>query len=226
MKRFVFIFLLIVSILHPDSRKPIFSGSFYPSDINELKQILDKFFKNVNYKEKIEKDKVIGIISPHAGYIYSGQVAAYSYKFLENSSVNTVILIGRSHRAYFKGAIIDDREEWETPLGKIEIDKEIFEKLYRNKNFFINKVLFDYEHSLEVQIPFLQYILKNFKIFPILLGDSSKENIDEIADALYDVLKNKKNWLIVASTDLSHYYPYDTARKKDLLLLEILKTKD
>ena len=90
----------------------------------------------------------------------------------------------------------------------------------------MNKTLLDYEHSLEVVLPFLQVVLKNFEIFPVLLGDSSKENVEKIADELYEVLKNKENWIIVASTDLSHYYPYETAKKKDLLLLETLKTKN
>jgi AmmeMemoRadiSam system protein B/AmmeMemoRadiSam system protein A len=226
MKKFLTLFLLSSLFCFSDYRKPSFSGSFYPSGKEELKSIIDKFLKNVNYKEKIEKEKIIGVIAPHAGYIYSGSIAAYSFKLLEGLDIKTVIIIGRSHNEFFKGGIIDDREGWETPLGKVEIDKEIFEKLYKKKNFSVNKVLLDYEHSLEVELPFLQVVLKNFKIFPVLLGDSSKENIEKIADDIYDVLKNRKNWIIVASTDLSHYYPYETAREKDLLLLETLKTKN
>ncbi len=226
MKKFLILFLLVASVILGDYRKPNFAGSFYPEKKEELKSTLDNFFKNVKYKEKIEKEKVIGVISPHAGYIYSGQVAAYSFKLLEGLDIKTVILIGRSHIGHFKGAIIDNREGWETPLGKVEIDKGIFEQLYKKKNFFVNKTLLDNEHSLEVQIPFLQYILKNFKIFPILLGDSSIENIEDISKDIYETIKDRKNWIIVASTDLSHYYPYQIANQKDKLLLETLKTKN
>ncbi|MFN4228080.1 MAG: AmmeMemoRadiSam system protein B [Candidatus Ratteibacteria bacterium] len=227
MKKIFFLLFLFSSLIFSQQyRKSAFSGSFYPSKKEELKSLLDKFFKNVNYKEKIEKEKIIGVIAPHAGYIYSGQVAAYSFKLLEGMNIKTVILIGRSHHSYFKGAIIDDRDGWETPFGKVEIDKDIFEKLYKKKNFSVNKTLIDYEHSLEVEIPFLQYVLKNFKIFPILVGDASKENTDSIANDLYDVIKERKDWIIVVSTDLSHYYPYDLAKQKDLLLLETLKSKN
>ena len=226
MKKIIILFLLVASVFPANYRKPNFAGSFYPSDKEELKSLIDKFLKNVNYKEKIEKEKIIGVIAPHAGYIYSGSIAAYSFKLLEGMDIKTVILIGRSHQSYFKGAIIDNRDGWETPFGKIDIDKEIFEKLYKKKNFSVNKAILDYEHSLEVEIPFLQVVLKNFKIFPVLLGDSSKENIEKIADDMYDVLKNKGNWIIVASTDLSHYYPYETAKQKDTLLLETLKSKN
>ncbi len=227
MKNIFFFLFLFISLIFPQQyRKPAYSGSFYPSDKEVLKKQLDTFFKNVNYKEKVEKEKIIGIIAPHAGYIYSGQVAAYSFKLLQGINIKTVILIGKSHHSIFKGAIIDDRDGWETPLGNVEIDKNIFEKLYKKKNFSVNKTLLDYEHSLEVEIPFLQYILKNFKIFPVLVGDASKENVELIANDLYDVLKEKKNWIIVVSTDLSHYYPYELAKQKDLLLLETLKSKN
>ncbi|MCX7917871.1 MAG: AmmeMemoRadiSam system protein B [bacterium] len=226
MKKFLIFLLFVFSIFSQEYRKPTYSGSFYPSKREELKIQLDNFFKNVNYTEKIDNEKILGIIVPHAGYIYSGQVAAYSFKLLENLNVKTVILIGRSHKAYFKGAIIDDRNGWETPLGKVEIEKDIFEYLYKKKNFIVNKTILDYEHSIEVEIPFLQYILKNFKIFPILLGDSSKENIMSIANDLYEVLKNRKSWVIVVSTDLSHYNPYEIAKQKDGLLLETLKSKN
>lgn len=226
MKKFFIIFLISLSVFSEEYRKSAFSGSFYPSKKEDLKIMLDGFFKNVIYKEEIDKDKIIGVISPHAGYIYSGKIAAYSFKLLEGIDVKTVFLIGKSHHSFFKGAIIDDRDGWETPFGKVEIDKEIFKLLYRKKNFSVNKSLLDFEHSLEVQVPFLQYILKDFKIFPILLGDSSEENLNEIADDLFEILKDRKKWIIVASTDLSHYYPYEEAKKKDILLLETLKSKN
>ena len=226
MKIFLILFLLSYTFCFSDYRKPSFSGSFYPSGRKELKSMIDKFLKSVSYKETIEREKIIGLISPHAGYIYSGPIAAYSFKLLEGLDIKTVILIGRSHHGYFKGGIIDNREGWETPLGMVKIEKNIFTKLYKKKNFFVDRNLIDCEHCIEVEIPFLQCVLKNFEIFPILVGDSSKENIEKIANDIYEVLKGDKNWIIVVSTDLSHYYPYDIAKQKDLLLLETLKTKN
>lgn len=226
MKRLIIIFLFNCLFLSADYRKPNFANSFYPGNKEHLKSMIENFLKNVSYKEEIEKEKIIGVISPHAGYIYSGSVAAYSFKLFQGMDIKTVILIGKSHHGYFKGGIIDNRDGWETPLGKVEIDKEIFENLYKKKIFSVNRTYLDYEHSLEVEIPFLQVILKNFKIFPILLGDSSKENVEAVANEIYDVLKNRRDWIIVVSTDLSHYYPYQEAKQKDMLLLETLKTKN
>jgi Predicted dioxygenase len=169
MKRFLILFLLSSLFCFSDYRKPSFSGSFYPSGKEELKSMIDKFLKNVNYKEKIEKEKIIGVIAPHAGYIYSGPIAGYSFKLLEGLDIKTVIIIGRSHNEYFKGGIIDDREGWETPFGKVEIDKEIFEKLYKKENFSVNKVLLDMNIPLKLKSLFCRLFLRISKFFPFYL---------------------------------------------------------
>ncbi|HRR95762.1 MAG TPA: AmmeMemoRadiSam system protein B, partial [Candidatus Ratteibacteria bacterium] len=183
MKKFILFFVLIPFLLYSENvRKPNFAGSFYPENTDSLSKMINNFLKNVdNKKIKVEKDKIIGVIAPHAGYIYSGQVAAYSFKTLEDMTNKTFIIIGRSHHAYFKEVIIEDRDFWQTPLGKVEIDKSLFEELYAQKQFHINHNLLDIDHAIEVEIPFLQKVCKNFKIFPILLGDLDNENINKIS---------------------------------------------
>ena len=228
MKKFILFFVLIPFLIFSENiRKPNFAGSFYPENTDSLSKMINDFLKNVdNKKIKVEKDKIIGIIAPHAGYVYSGQVAAYSFKTLEGMTNKTFIIIGRSHHAYFKEVIIEDRDFWQTPLGKVEIDKSLFEELYAQKQFHINHKLLDIDHAIEVEIPFLQKVCKNFKIFPILLGDLDNENINKISSIIYNVIKKRNDIIFVVSSDLSHYYPENIAEEKDNLLFKYLKTKD
>lgn len=226
MKR-ILLFFIFVSFLSfsEDIRKPSFAGSFYPENPASLSKMIDNFLKNVK-EEKIDKSKIIGVIAPHAGYIYSGQTAAYSFKLFQGMKNKTFIILGRSHHAYFKDAIIEDRDFWQTPLGKVEIDKSLFEEFYKLNQFHVNHTLLDVEHALEVEVPFLQKVSKNFKIFPILLGDIDMENVNNIADGIYKVVKKRKNLIFVVSSDLSHYYSESIAEKKDHLLFKYLKTKN
>jgi len=233
---------LVVSspiLFSQEIRKPSFAGSFYPIDEKQLSSQISSFFQSI--PEIKIKEEIIGLIVPHAGYIYSGKTASYSYKSIKDKNYSLVIIIGKSHHAFFKGAIIDNRKYWETPLGKVELSNQLYEELSKNEDFYSDKIkafsssgegdveckkILDCEHSIEVQIPFLQKTLKDYKIFPILLGDSSLSNISKLSEPLYKILKNKKNYILIASTDLSHYYPLSVAEKKDKLFLETLKKKD
>ena len=237
-RKFLIFLLLPFFIFSKDIRKAKFAGSFYPGKKSSLSKMIDKFFSQI---PEIEIDgDIFGIIVPHAGYIYSGKTASYAFKAIKGKKYSTVIIIGKSHHAVFKGAIIDKRDFWETPLGKVRIDKKIFNKLSKDKNFHSKKIIaytigglgnvdvkkiLDIEHSIEVEVPFLQKSLKNFKIFPVLTGDGSEENVKKIADSLYKVIEGRKDILIVASTDLSHYHPLNIAEKKDKLLLKLIEEK-
>ena len=159
------------------------------------------------------------MVVPHAGYIYSGQVAAYAYSLLRATSYETVILIGPSHYNYFEGFAIPYYQSFETPLGEIEVDTEFCSALAEQ-----GKGVFDFmntahvrEHSLEVQLPFLQTVMKeNFKIIPILMGAQNYRNAQYGAETLAEILKNyEKHYTIVISTDLSHYHGDAEARKMD-----------
>ena len=219
---FVFILFCVWTSSAQTTRPAKFAGSFYPENPEKLSSQIDLFLNHVP-ELKISENEILGLIVPHAGYIYSGKTAAYGFSAIKGKNYPTVIIIGRSHHSFFKGAIIDNRNFWETPLGKVELDHSLFKTLYKYESFHLNEYLLDVEHSLEVEVPFLQKTLRKFKIFPVLLGDFSTETLDTIAKNLFDALKDKKNVLFIASTDLSHYHPLKIAQKKDTLLLNFLE---
>ncbi len=187
--------------------------------------MVDGFLAKVPEQKPLD-GRLVALVAPHAGYVYSGQTAAVAYKLLAGAAYDTVVLIGPYHRAFFPGASIWRSGTWKTPLGEVAIDEELAGAIVKeNRDFEFTDDAHLAEHSLEVQIPFLQRTLKNFKIVPILISDPSPENYERLAKA---VLKNSegKNVLIIASTDMSHYYPDETTRKMDRLTLDLLEKKD
>jgi len=188
------------------------AGYFYPAEKEKLQRDISLLL-NVAKPEK-SFNKIFGIVSPHAGYIYSGKTAAYAYNLLKNKSYKTVIVISPSHAEYFPGISIYDGDAYETPLGIVEIDKDMTEKIVNN-----SKVIFKgiqghrKEHALEVQIPFLQSVLKDFKIVPIVMGDQSKMFVDHLAEKISEVVDEET--LVVASSDMSHFYSSEEADRLD-----------
>ncbi len=206
-------------------RTPFVSGSFYPTDSKELESMIDGFFSKVPPQKPLD-GKLVALIAPHAGYVYSGQTAAYSYRLLAGSHYDTVVLIGPYHRAFFPGASIWGSGIWKTPLGEVAIDEELARAIItENSVFEFTDDAHLAEHSLETQVPFLQKSLENFKIVPILVSNPSPENTERIAKAVFKNIKGKKA-LIIASTDMSHYYADNTARKMDRLTLDLIQKKD
>ncbi len=206
-------------------RKPFVAGSFYPSDPDELKKEIDGYLKNAEKKKP--DGEIYGIVSPHAGYVYSGPVAAYSYKQLIGSGTELAIVLAPSHRGRFRGASVIDSGIFETPLGQIEIDDKIGSALLDETHFAFIKEAHYAEHSLEVQAPFLQCVLKTFKIVPIVIGAYDMDSCRAIADGLYNCLKNeKRKFSVIISTDLSHYHPYKSAIEIDGVFIDALKTAD
>jgi MEMO1 family protein len=206
-------------------RKPVVAGSFYPSNPNELKKDIDGYIKKAE-KKKLD-GVLLGLISPHAGYVYSGPVAAYSYKQLIGSGVELVVVLAPSHRARFGGASVIDSGIYETPLGQLDIDEKIGKALINESHFTFIKEVHSVEHSLEVQVPFLQQVLGNFKIVPIVIGAYDIDSCKAIAGGLFNCLKDeKRKFVIIISTDLSHYHPYDSAVKIDRLFIDALKSAD
>jgi len=193
-------------------RKPAVAGQFYPANKDELKNQIASFLNNAEIVDA-EKDLRI-LIVPHAGYTYSGQVAAWGFKQLENKNYQKVIILGASHRAYFDKAGVYDKGKWQTPLGNIDIDENVAENLInQSNNISSNLAVHEQEHSLEVEIPFIQTVLPNAEIVPILLGHQNKQVIDDLAQTITNKFDN--NTLLVISTDLSHYPDYGTANKVD-----------
>ena len=191
-------------------RKPVVAGSFYPADSSNLSSTIDQYLSRVDVKLEGE---IFGVVSPHAGYIYSGQTAAFAFKALENKDKKLVILLGPSHRYYVKGFSVYDEGEWETPLGTVEIDGDFASKLKSHSELIVDEPeAHSQEHSLEVQLPFLQKVLKDFKIVPIVFNTDQPSLLGLLADALSEELKNRENWVIVSSTDLYHGYNYSKAK--------------
>jgi len=204
-------------------RFPAVAGQFYPGEEGELNQIIDEFLKNAKVP-KIEGE-IFGILVPHAGYVFSGPVAAHCYKTIQGKKFETVVLIGDSHYEYFDGVSVWEKGEWETPLGKVKVDEELAKEILNfSKRFFVKDSAHLFEHSLEVQIPFLQRVLKNFKILPLIFG-SEDEDWKDLAKSILKLMEKRKI-LVVASSDLSHYPPYEVAQEADKRTVEGILSSD
>ncbi len=193
-------------------RPPAVADMFYPGDEKVLKKMI------LEYLEEADSSHIDGelkaIISPHAGYVYSAQVAAYAYKLLEKLDQSVqwkILLLGPSHRVFLNGAAVTDFKKWETPFGEVEV-RDIRDEIGDN-GLIIDLPGADIEeHSLEVQVPFLQMVLKNFVIYPLMLGDL---NTKALAEYLVEFCK-RDEVVMVVSSDLSHYLEYNEAKKIDL----------
>jgi MEMO1 family protein len=182
-------------------REPVVAGMFYPKSKTELDKMIEKFFAQCN-KIESKSSKLRALIVPHAGYVYSGIVAASGYSLLQGKKFERIIILGPSHALSFLGAAFDTHSNWMTPLGSVTVSNFIA------KNIRLLPQAHQAEHSIEVQIPFIQKVLKKSSICPIALGLSPN-----ITDDLLSIL-DEKTFLIVSS-DLSHYLSYDEARKVD-----------
>jgi MEMO1 family protein len=210
-------------------REPTVAGLFYPGDAATLSKTLDRLLKAAP-EHSVARLK--GLVCPHAGYEYSGPAAAIAYKTLAARDVQTVIVMGPSHHAWFKGACIPDAEAYRTPLGLVPISPKA-KALSSVPPFVLEPQCLvqrppwsqqgpkpapeagkdtpeTWEHSVEVQVPFLQKVLKNFKLLPVVVGEADPE---QIAKALANMLDDKT--VVVASSDLSHYHPYSAAKELD-----------
>ena len=192
-------------------RSPAVAGSFYPDSPKVLSAQVGKFIDDAELKET--DGRLIGLIAPHAGYVYSGHVAGYAYKQLIRQSFDTVVLVGLSHRYRIDGAAIYARGAFRTPLGDIQIDEDFAAEITRlNSDIVDLPPAHANEHSLEVQIPFLQHILSDFRIVPILLQDDSPKNVIPLAQAIAAATSDRSP-LLIGSTDLCHYPTYEAAAK-------------
>jgi AmmeMemoRadiSam system protein B len=198
-------------------RKAAVAGYFYPSDPRKLSDEIETLLSCSI--PGIDLLSITGIVSPHAGYIYSGRTSAFAYNLLKGKDINKVIIISPSHREYFPGVCIYEGDGYETPLGVVEVDLELAGKL-TDGNRIIYKGVEGHgdEHAIEVQIPFIQKMINEFKIVPIVMGDQGKIFIDEVAVKISEAADDKT--LIVASSDLSHYYSKKDADELDSVIEE------
>jgi MEMO1 family protein len=202
-------------------RRAAVAGSFYPDDPQELLKKIKEYLAPV--KGKAGGGKIRAIMVPHAGYDFSGPVAAYAYQAIAGIAFKTVILIGSSHTSYFDGSAIDDHEAWQTPLGVVDVDQEFIRKLVgRETGVKIQDSIHDHDHMIEVQLPWLQIVLPaGFKIVPIALGNMENESYRRLAAALAVALGEDD--LLVISSDMSHYPAYADARRIDRQTLKLIE---
>lgn len=197
-------------------RRAAVAGRFYPSSPEKLQASVNTYVDQAPY---MDLQEIHGLVCPHAGYIYSGLTAGYSYKQL-NDQYDTVILIGPTHYVRFSGASIPDCTHYETPLGLVKVSEKVND-LKEESVFTTVPEVHTQEHCLEVQLPFLQSVLTDFEIIPIILGSVDPE---AVASALSPYIDEKT--LVVASSDLSHYHPYEEACELDRICTESVPALD
>jgi len=206
---------------------PAVAGMFYPSSPESLKAEIEHSFLHRIGPGRLPRKpggdrNPPSLISPHAGYVYSGPVAAHGYLQLENRiKPETVVILGPNHYGVGSPVSIYPSGEWVTPLGSVKVDEKLALKLAEISDVFtLDEFSHSREHSIEVQVPFLQYVLGEFKVLPICILDQSLETCIEVGGALAEALKNYRSFLLVASTDLTHYEPDEIAKQKDEMALQ------
>ena len=206
------------------------ASSFYPSEAEELGRLIDECFESSPLGpqgDKSPSSSLIGGLVPHAGYVYSGPCAAHFYSLLENS-IQRVILLGVNHQARGHRAALSPADFWQTPLGAVRIDQELSHLLQGEVNFLKqDEAAHAREHSIEVQLPFLQRVLGDFSLVPISLAHISIEECIELGTAIADLLRNNRQsrtkTIMIASSDLSHYLsPKETTELDGIALEQVL----
>jgi len=201
-------------------RKAIHAGSFYPASSDKLQSLLKGCFDNASH-HTIEGEIRAGIV-PHAGIVYSGFTAAYFYNAVKNHNYERIVIIGPSHHHLFTGFAVSDADEWETPLGNLQVDKEFSDSILSDMIFSDDKVHLK-EHCIEVQTPFIKYSCNSdMKIVPIIMGRQDIKSAESFAESIKK--SGFKNTLFIASTDLYHGYDYEESREiDDKTVSEILR---
>jgi AmmeMemoRadiSam system protein B/AmmeMemoRadiSam system protein A len=217
-----FSFLAASTLCSQGIRKPVWAGLFYPKDPKVLSDQIDHFLKNTKEASKITGE-IKALIAPHAGYVYSGQVAAEAYRLVQGKPVDTVVILSPCHRHGFYGASIYIKGGYETPLGVVKIDEQLARELSDKTGFQYVPAAHREEHAIEVQIPFIQKTLPEAKIVPVIMGIPSQKTIKKLASALASVTYGK-NVLILASTDMSHFLSKAQAKETDIRTISLIKS--
>jgi len=223
---FLFSLFLIIcqyTVMAGDVKQYEFGDQWYPADPQELNSQLDSFFSAANPAKA--EGEILGIIAPHAGYVFSGPVAAYGFKAIAGAKPDTVIVMGPSHKYYFTGISVYPDGEFSTPLGNFKIDSAIAKELgvLHFVNFY--KHNFSGEHSVEAELPFLKKVLPGVKIVPIVFGDMDYEALSAVAQKLVEI-SQKHKILVIASSDLSHYLDYNLTNAIDGKTVQLIKDNE
>jgi AmmeMemoRadiSam system protein B len=205
------------------TRAPAVAGSFYPKDSAKLESAVAGYLAAVSAppgNAPVPK----ALIVPHAGYVYSGPIAASGYARLEGQrrAIRRVVLLGPSHRIPLRGLAASSADTFDTPLGAVPLDRAAIDEILDFPQVQIFDAAHRDEHSLEVQLPFLQHVLEDFSLVPLSVGDAEPEEVGEVIERLW----GGPETLFVVSSDLSHYYDYETARQLDIATTRAIEALD
>lgn len=199
----IYFSFITLTLFAQDIQKAELAGSWYPDSPVLLSETIK------NYLDQAElvpfEEEVVALVSPHAGLIYSGETAAYAFKAVQARKIDLVVVVGFSHRMSYEGTAVFDKDGFRTPLGVLYTDKQLLSKITDQDKVFADSKPFAGENSIELLLPFIQIALGNPKVLLLAIGRQSLENSEILGNALYQILKDKSNFLIVASTDMSHY---------------------
>lgn len=226
MRHFIFLalsigFLFAASALAQGVREPVWAGQFYDADAARLTAAIDGFLKDLPAAPEVRGD-IRAIVVPHAGYVYSGRTAAYAYRLVRGKPYETVVIIGPSHRFGFKGCSIYAKGGFRTPLGTVAVDEALAADLIKRSGFKFIPEAHKEEHSVEVQVPFVQKVLPEAKIVPVVMGYPEARTVKALATALDAACAGRKV-LVVASTDMSHFLTKSKANAADARTIELIK---
>jgi len=204
-------------------RPPSATGNFYPASASQLRKSVNVLLNNI--PERPTEGEIFAAMAPHAAYVYSGEVAAHTFKQLSKVDFDTIVIIG--HDSYRNAvAFTCPVDYFQTPLGKVPVDKEMIEKMHAfHRGIKANRSIHSDDHSIEVQLPFIQVLGKNCRIVPILFGNPTPKKCQILADAIIASAGDKRVF-VLASSDMSHRLPYESANIIDKSTLEVLKTMD
>lgn len=194
------------------TRKPAVAGLFYPGSRSKLREAVNELLNQTS--GTVATSQVFGLIAPHAGYMYSGDVAAEAFSQLKGIEPGTIVILSPSHRDYFRGVSVY-RGDYETPLGRIPMDQDFVDELLGLASVVFESDLgHREEHGIEVELPFLQTVVTDFQLVPLVMGTQDVETIETVGRAL-ERMATEKKFLIVASSDLSHFHSQEEANKLD-----------
>ena len=205
-------------------RKSVIAGTWYPGDASTLAGDIRRYLEKV--PGQAVGGPVVGLLSPHAGYAYSGQIAAHGYRLIEGQRYDAVVVIGPSHRVLFRGASVWPSGGYETPLGVVPIDSGLASAILgADPVLNSDRKPHEAEHSVEIQLPFLQVVLGTFAFVPVVMGTQDLRTCEAVADAILGAAKGK-NVLVVGSSDLSHFHSYEKARRLDQVIVDLVEKRD
>jgi AmmeMemoRadiSam system protein B len=209
---------------------PTVAGSFYPANSSTLDKMVHTFLADgVQAAKAIPSDRrVLAIVSPHAGYVYSGPVAGWAYDALAGASIKTAIVMGPNHRAHADTACTIEADVYRTPIGDVPIATELVQQLVRDGAGLVTvrPRVFEPEHSVDVQMPFVHVALPEARVVPLVVPYMPREQFRKLADLIFKLIANDPSAVLIASSDLSHFFQYEEARNLDDTILQEIENKN